>query len=277
MDASGNRKSSPTFTGTTQSGGYNYFGVIASTSIPNEEDFMGCGYLSQCWDKTKAADLYTSYVRNFRKSNLMGLSNSPSTHALVIRKDQSTDKMHWQDNIEEIASSEDQQSGTNIYQYQLFGILAFSQEQAAELKSRFPKYNYTYCLSGVVAHLLQLFYNSHLNDTGYSVRPVTYIDSNYTDVPTLYGASSTPGTTGWFLPGDLEWSALQWNLPIVKASLDNGYSAALSGEYWSTCEAQYGRTTVYQYTVSGNPIISRADVYKERDNYKSYARAFLYL
>lgn len=276
-DASGNRKSSPTFTGTTQSGGYNYIGVIASTSIPNEEDFMGCGYLSQCRDKTKASELYSSYVRSFRKSNLMGLSNSPSTHALVIKKDQSTDKMHWQDNIEEIASSEDQQSGTNIYQYQLFGILAFSQEQAAELNPRFPKYNYTYCLSGVVAHLLQVFYSDHVNNSSYAVRPVKYIDSNYTDVPKLYGASSSRTTTGWFLPGDLEWSGIQWNLPLIKASLDNGYSTALSGEYWSTCEAQYGRTTVFQFTVSGSPVIARTDVYKERDNYKSYARAVLYL
>lgn len=276
VDASGNRKNSPTFTGTTQSGGYNYIGVIAATTIPNEDDFMGCGYLSQCRDKTKAAELYTSAVRNFRKSKLMGLSNSPSTHALVIRKDQSTETMHWQDKIEEIASSEDQQSGTGIYQYQLFGILAFSQEQAEQLNPRFPKYNYTYCLSGFVAHLLQLFYSNHINDSGYAVRPVKYIDSYYADVPKLYGASSSPGTTGWFLPGDLEWSALLLNLPLVKASLDNGYSTALSGDYWSTCEAQYGRTTVYRRTVTSN-LIYRTEVYKERDNYKSYARAVLYL
>ena len=277
VDASGNRADAPTFTGTTQTGGYNYIGVIASTSIPNDDDFMGCGFLSQCRDQTKAAELYSSAVRNFRKSKLMGLSNSPSTHALVIRKDQSTEKMHWQDNIEEIAASEDQQSGTGIYQYQLFGVLAFSKEQAEELNPRFPKYNYTYCLSGVVSHLLQLFYTNHINNSGYAVRPVNYIDSYYTDVPKLYGASSNPGTTGWFLPGDLEWSGVLLNLHLVKASLNNSASTALSGEYWSTCEAKYGRTTVYQYTVSNSPVIARTDVYKERDNYKSYARAFLYL
>ena len=264
VDASGKRTNKPTTTGTVS--GYTYIGVIASTMLPEDDDFMGCGWLAQCKNKSNASELYGK-PRNFRKSKLCGLSNAPSTHALVIKWDQGA-AGNWQKKALEVASEEGQVGG--IYVSQLNGILAFSKEQKDRLNNGPAGLNYSYCSSGsgFIAYLLQWYFNLKSTDSNTKVLPVSLI-SAYTDVPTVW---DDKGTTGWFLPGELEWSLILWNLPLVKASLQE-HGQPLSGDYWSTCEAEWGNTDAFYYTVSNT--IKRSSGTKNTRSYLT--RAVLYL
>ena len=263
VDASGKRTNKPTTTGTVS--GYTYIGVIASTMLPENDDFMGCGWLAQCKNKSNAPELYGK-PRNFRKSKLCGLSNAPSTHALMIKGDQEA-AGKWQKKALEVATEDSKVDG--IYVSQLNGILAFSNEQKERLNSGPAGLNYSYCNSGFIAYLLQWYFNLKSTASDTKVLPVSLI-SAYTDVPTVW---DDKGTTGWFLPGELEWSLILWNLPLVKASLqEHGYP--LSGDYWTPCEAEYGETEAFYYTV-GKSSFTRTSGYKTTKSFPT--RAVLYL
>lgn len=143
----------------------------------------------------------------------------------------------WQAKTEAIATSTAKRD--NIYQSQLNGVLAFSEEQRDDINAycyedgyydsnnvwhtNYDKdgnpimiypYDYKYCESGFVAHHLFNFYNMHLNDGGYKVLPVDNI-AQQTGVPAFSGA----GSTGWFLPGKLEWNLVKENKGIIDSSL----------------------------------------------------------
>ena len=289
--STGNIASKPTFPGTSLSGysGYNYVGVVAKNSLPDDNDFLGCSWLSQCRNGSNATDLTYGAIRNYTKSDLGGFANNSSAHGLVVAANSRNSSLKWQDKTECIGWSNDYKKvdGINIYQSQLRGILAFSKEQRDEFanykKERGyldssnnwvgeydehgnPIYDYPYkdCAyveSGLVAHLLMNFYNKHLNNSDYTVLPVDRIDSSTSLKMKLYGSSTKPATTGWFLPGKLEWDIIKYNYTVVNNSL---YQASSSSElgasaYWSTEEGGTDYAYVYR---PGVPSSYRTEVKK---------------
>ena len=257
--------------------GYNYVGVVVSTFLPQDNDFMGCGWLEHCRDGAGATQLYE--YRNFRKSSLGGFADSPSIHALVVKKDQASADF-WSKKTERIASTNDKKDG--LFQYQLVNTgtptrLAFSEAEADDLTKYWKEVYegqgwsdspvYTYCESGVVGYLLQRFYSKHVNNTDFQVIPAILTDA-FTGVPTI----SAGKTTGWFLPGNYEWEKTGLYLDAVNASLQKSGGTVLSGNYWSTFERDYARA--YRYNVASGEIKSGLAA-KDKD--KASTRAFLYL
>lgn len=281
--ATGNLTSKPTFPGTSLPGysGYNYIGVVAQNFLPDDNDFLGCSYLSKCRDKTRAGELYNGAVRNYRKGDLAGFANNSNAHGLVVASTERNDALKWQEKTESIGWSNDYKKvdGYNIYQSQLRGILAFSKDQRDEFANYReargyldsnnnwvyetddhgnPIYDYPYkdCAyveRGLIAHLLQIFYNEHLNNSEYSVKPVQRIHSS-TTIPELYGATTRPATTGWFLPGKLEWDIVHANYAIVNNALSQTNAGKELGNtaYWSTEETGKDNVCIYRPGASSN-------------------------
>ena len=281
--ATGNLTSKPTFPGTSLPGysGYNYIGVVAQNFLPDDNDFLGCSYLSECRNKSKAAELYHYAVRDYKKSNLGGFANKSDAHGLVIASTERNDALKWQEKTECIAWSNDYKTvdGDKIYQSQLRGILAFSKEQRDEFANYkeargyldssnnwvyeyddhgniiydYPYKDCAYVESGLIAHLLQIFYNEHLNNSDYTVKPVSRIHSS-TTIPKLYGATTRPATTGWFLPGKLEWDIVHANYAIVNNALSQTNAGKELGNtaYWSTEETGKDDVCIYRPGASSN-------------------------
>ena len=234
---------------TVTSGGntYKYIGVVASTGGMSDSDFMNCSHLSRCRDGSNATGLYG--LKDFRKSDLPGINNSLTQHALVIRKSQSA-KDVWQAKTECIATTTAKKDG--LYQYQLTGEsghFAFSSEMATKLTNKWKaEYEQTgasnpptcnYPSSGFVSFLLQKFYNNHLNDNGYRVIPVYYIEQECTDVPQL-ALPLSGKSTGWFVPGNNELSAIVLNAGYLNPTLlKSGYQSITdSDHFWTTLETE---------------------------------------
>ena len=115
----------------------------------------------------------------------------------------------------------------------------------------YPYKDCAYVESGLVAHLLINFYNKHLNNSDYTVLPVERIDGMTSLKMKLYGSSTKPATTGWFLPGKLEWDIIKYNYTVVNNSL---YQASSSSElgasaYW--CTEESGKDDAYVYRPGG--------------------------
>ena len=96
-----------------------------------------------------------------------------------------------------------------------------------------------YPSSGFVSFLLQKFYNNHLNDNGYRVIPVYYIEQECTDVPQL-ALPLSGKSTGWFVPGNNELSAIVLNAGYLNPTLlKSGYpSISDSDHFWTTLETE---------------------------------------
>ena len=245
-----------------------FVGVVVATGLPDEDDFMGCSHLANCRDGSNATGLYE--YNTFRKSNFAdfwNISAGASYHALVVKKDQTT-SMQWQKNTSDgqLSTYTYTYNGTpKVYQSQLYNIWAFSSDEAVSE-------SWVYKQSGFVSHLLLNFYNNHQNSPGKcEVLPVQTING-YTDAPKI---SDGKGTTGWFLPGELEWHSINNQIAIVNKSLTKAGSSrgavTLSGYYWSTMEIS--ATTVYKYQV----ISSGASKYSANKTDSYAARAVLYL
>ena len=248
--------------------GSTFVGVVATVDLPEDGDFMGCSCLSRCWDGTNASGLYE--YNAFRKSSFAGIWSigaGRNSHALVVKKDQ-TASTQWQKNTSDgqLSTYTYTYNGTpKVYQSQLYNIWAFSSDEAVSE-------SWVYKQSGFVSHLLLNFYNNHQNSPGKcEVLPVQTING-YTDMPKI---SDGKGTTGWFLPGELEWLSIKNNLVIVNKSLTKAGSSrgavTLSGYYWSTMEIS--ATTVYKYQV----ISTGASKYSANKTDSYSARAVLYL
>ena len=285
-DAAGRRSSSPkTFPGTyfedDEDGTYYYIGVVVSTFLPKDDDFMGCSWLNQCRDGASATGLYE--YRNLRKSNLCGFINSPSTHALVVEDHQLTVPLLWSAKTEMIVKTADKKDG--LYQFQLVNTdaptrFAFCENEADYMTNYYAELYegqgwsqtppvYTWCESGVVSHLLLQFYSNHVNDTDYRVQPVWYDALHGKVVPDI----ATGKTSGWFLPGKYEWEKTGIYLTAVNASLEKSGQPILSGNYWSTQELDKDRA--YRYNVSSTSGVVAGVVKKDKE--KANQRFFLYL
>ena len=270
--ADGSKGTVPVFPGRNISS-YSYIGVVAQTGLPNDDDFLGCSYLSQCLDGASASGLYENNA--FRKNHLGGFANAVSQHALVISYGSPSVGKKWQEKTENIAMTYATKSG--LYQSQLSRKLVFSaeaktyynnytvQEGHYEGQTWVPDYdshgnyiythpyNVDYCESGFIAHLLMKFYTAHLNNNSYSVIPVSAIEG-LTSAP---GFSASNGTTGWFLPGRLEWSVIGDNLGVINNSLSQKNAGSkLESTYWSTEE---DRDKVYTYTIGSSVSRKEAD------------------
>ena len=268
VDAKGKRTSTPKGIMSVWSGFY--VGVVVNAGVDIKLD---CNLLKECKDGSKAENLYE--LRFFDKDNLVGIGG---VHALVLRRAQSSEMIEWQHNNEFIAICTDKKDG--IYQSQLNGYLAFSQNDMTNgwrtESGGSTQYHYfeKYSKCGFVPYLLQLFYTRHLNNSNYSVLPAIEIDG-YTDVPKP--AASGKGSTGWFLPGELEWEIIAEQVAIVNKSLEKSGGTPLSGVYWSTEES--GEYNAIGHTVNGNKV-SIASRYKDtrtHSNGSAYARAVMYL
>ena len=258
VDALGNRSSTPK----RISSDSNFIGVVASTKTPS----LGCSVLKDCKNPSCDGNLYQ--YRNFYAEDMQGFS---SKHVLVVRKNQSSSAINWQNQGEMVSITQDKKDG--IYQSQLNRSLAFSQKSMTEgyttssTHGRFDNYN----KSGFVTHLLLAFYSAHLNNVEtFKVRPVLEIN-NYSDaVPKFSGEGSK--TTGWFLPGEDEWAEIKTNFKIVNASLStSGGTPFASGQYyWSTEETGEKNVNVYKVGSSGLSTETK------QKTETAYTRAVLY-
>lgn len=280
--ADGRRSSTPkNFPGNVLggTGTYKFIGVVASPYVPSDEDFMGCGYLANCKDKELAVNLYE--YRSFRQSNLPGLDGS---HVLVLSWEES-EATHWSEEIENIARTTDKTN--NIYQSQLYNgdkALYFSQEELDYwedyVHSMWPSYvlDFRYYQCGFVAYLDMLFYSKHVRNSDFQVIPVMKIDA-FINVPKIssWAGGTAKSTTGWFLPGYLEWMYISMFQPVIKNALGASGASSLEGKYWSTEEES--TSTVFCYEVTGNSVTRLGgdgkEIRKATDNAKT--RAVLYL
>lgn len=254
----GNRTSTPKGISSTS----NLIGVVASTKTPS----LGCNVLKDCKNPSCDGNLYQ--YRNFYADDMQGFS---STHCLVVRKNQSSSAIKWQNQGEMVSIT--QAKKDDIYQSQLTRSLAFSQKSMTEgyttssIHGRFDNYN----KSGFVTHLLLAFYSAHLNDVEtFKVRPVLEINDYSDGVPKFNGEGSK--TTGWFLPGEAEWAEIKANFDLVNASLSvMGGTTFSSGQYyWSTEET--GEKNVNVYKVGSSSLSTET---KQKTD-TAYTRAVLY-
>lgn len=257
--STGNIASKPTFPGTTLPGysNFNHIGVVVQDFLPSDNDFLGCGRFEQCRNKSNAKELYHYNVKGFRKSDLGGFTNSSSSHALVISKVIRSKSKMWQEATEDKAIAICSRKANDFYLSQLYGLLAFSDTQQADLKAYwepdpvdptkkvYPYADIAYVESGFVAHLLLRFFNAKQDKSDRKVLPVESIDGS-PSLPKLTFEGKL-GHTGWFLPGKLEWDAVQRNRIIVGNSLSQTNAGdALGGTYyWSTEET--GKSEAYVY------------------------------
>ena len=287
QDAEGRRKSTPkNFPGSVLggTGTYKFIGVVASPTAPSDEDFMGCGYLANCKDGSNATGLYE--YRTFRKSNLPGLNGS---HVLVLSCDQSALTTYWQESTEGIARSTDKTEG--IYQSQLYNFYSgfyFSMEELNywinwtneryEPEDLLEDLDFRYCACGLVSHLDLLFYSKHVRNSSYQVIPVMTVDA-LTGIAKIssWSGGSAKSSTGWFLPGYLEWMYIGTYLPMISNALASSSSPALDGRYWSTEEES--ATRVFCYEVKNNSLTRLGgdgkEIWKRTDQART--RAVLYL
>ena len=75
-----------------------------------------------------------------------------------------------------------------------------------------------------------------------------------TTIPKLYGATTRPATTGWFLPGKLEWDIVHANYAIVNNALSQTNAGKELGNtaYWSTEETGKDYVCIYRPGASSN-------------------------
>ena len=264
--STGNIASKPTFPGTTLSeySNFNHIGVVVQDFLPSDNDFLGCGRFDECWNKSNAKELYHYNVKGFRKSDLGGFTNSSSSHALVISKVIRSKTKMWQEATEDKAIAICSRKANDVYLSQLYGLLAFSDTQQADLKAYwepdpvdptkkvYPYADIGYVESGFVAHLLLRFFNAKQDKSDRKVLPVESIDG----MPSLPKLTfeGKPGHTGWFLPGKLEWDAIQRNRIIVGNSLSQTNAGDVLGGtyYWSTEETGKSESYVYDPGLSSN-------------------------
>lgn len=278
VNAQGKRSTTPLpHPGLNPTGRYNYVGVIVSTVLPQDDDFLGCSLLAQCKSGSSATGLYE--YKDFRKSKLCGFTNAKSVHALVVKKNEVVEQRWQKENCELAGQGDIQLPRQNA------PFFTFSPEQADYWTGQYnmstnPQDHHTciYNSFGFLSHLLMRYYS--LKKEQYMVNPVMCINSieAFNDVPKI---SDGKGTTGWFLPGDYEFQKFGIYAAIVNASLkaSTGTSSlatisadcALSGSYWTTLEEF--KDYVFKYTVSSNTA-TRSEVMK---NTAAYTRAFLYL
>lgn len=252
----------------TNMGVFKYIGVVVTTDVPSSFDM---DKLNGCKDEENAAGLYE--FRTFSRSNLPGFYIPSSAHALVLKKDQSPDKVEWQHNNEYIAATEDKQNGSNLWQFQLYGRYVFSPE-TKEYAKQWTGFG-VYCSDyGLLSYLLLKFYNNHLNNHNYDVLPVKMVDA-YSDIPKI--SSGDKSISGWYLPSKWEFDSMKANLAIINASLLKTGATQLSGDYWSTEEeSEY---EAFCYTVSGSNV-HRCRQYKDtrtHSNGSAYVRAVMCL
>ena len=269
VNAQGKRSTTPlTHPGESLSGRYDYVGVVVSTVLPQDNNFLGCSFLENCKGSTYAKDLYS--FKDFRKSHLRGFVNSPSTHALVIKKDQATSQ-YWQfKQVDNVTLQVFYMLGNDDKEW-----LTFSQTQkdyyVNYYAEHYPGQEMTFIYSpfGFVSYLLQAKvsknYPSMQGD--HAVQPALLVDQ-YTDVPKV---STSNGTTGWFLPGEYEWEKINFTLAQVNASLTKG-GTPLSGNYWSTLEENKEEANLWEVK---DGAATRKLVGKRSTG--AYTRAFLYL
>ena len=232
--------------------GWTLVGVLVTTDLPSDDDFLGLSKLNDCTDGTKATGLYE--YRNFRKSSLIGLSNKSGVHGLVISGVDSEDvtwngtktaTMNWQrSRTELIANTTDK--GGGLYQYQLRGKIALSSDEAAASYGTFVSY-------GLLSHLLLDFYNKHLNNKDYTVEPVNYVESlhqNKFPIPDINSGKCT----GWFVPGEAEWKLYKNNINTVKPVISS-YSqfSKTFFAYWTTMEMNADKA---YYFSTGNNLLT---------------------
>ena len=280
VDKDGRRSSSPKAFQETLEDGFKYVGVVVSTVLPRDVDFMGCSWLYYCRNGASATELYE--YRNLRKQDFRGFSNATSAHALVVGKDQLTAQDPWSEKTEMIVKTTDKKDG--LYQFQLVNTetpkrFAFCENEADYMTKYLADYYegqgwsdqppvYTWCESGVISYLLLRFYSKHVNNTEFRVVPALLVNL-FTGVPSI----DTGYTTGWFLPGKYEWEKTGFTLTAVNASLQKSGAPLLSGNYWSTEELN--TDNAYRYNVSSTSGVKSSVVAKDKD--KAYTRAFLYL
>lgn len=266
---------------TLSSRSYKYIGVIVSTALPQDNDFMKLSLLKQCKSGSSAKGLYE--YNFFRKSNLCGLTNSTSTHALVVKRNEVIEQK-WQSKNCEVAGQSDNQLSRQNPPY-----FTFSQEQAEywtdyykddENNPNHHEYTHNEYEGGLLSHLLMRYYSQKQSE--YQVIPVMCIN-NMATFQDVLKISDGISTSGWFLPADYEFTKFGLYASIVNASLNASSAAApdatlhadggLSGNYWTTLET--GLNHVIKYTVSGNTV-TRVEVEKGVSG-GAYTRAFLYL
>lgn len=259
------------------SGGYKIIGVLGSTSLPDDNDFLKCSLLSQCRDGANATGLYE--YNGFRKNKLKGFYNdtkSTKTHGLVIGITESSSRMKWQSTVETVARTNDKKN--NIYQYQLRDVVALSSVQEANGYGTYVQY-------GFINHLILNFYNNHLNNHDkYYVQPVEWIETLDTTVPKF---STSAGTTGWFLPGFGDWNLMtKEEKKVVGTSLyalqTANIGSELSGPYWTPNEIDEDYAYVLLYSTTGSCSLQKQDKneYSTSGSFKSsqgYVRPVLYL
>ena len=266
---------------TLSSRSYKYIGVIVSTVLPQDNDFMKLSLLKQCKSGSSAKGLYE--YNFFRKSNLCGLTNSTSTHALVVKRNEVIEQK-WQTKTCEVAGQSDNQLSRQNPPY-----FTFSPEQAEywtdyykddENNPNHHEYTHNEYEGGLLSHLLMRYYSQKQSE--YQVIPVMCIN-NMATFQDVLKISDGISTSGWFLPADYEFTKFGLSASIVNASLNASNAAApdatlhadgaLSGNYWTTLEP--GLNHVIKYTVSGNTV-TRSEVEKGVSG-GAYTRAFLYL
>lgn len=257
--------------------GWSVIGVVVTNDLENGEDFLGCSLLKNGRNGASATGLYE--YNTLRIKNFAGLTNSTGTHALVVSAWDSNDVSYtimgqsikkatfkWSDKTELIAQTDDKKDG--LYQYQLKNVLALSEYEANQGYGRFIE-------PGFVSHLSLKFYNDHLNNTDYTVNPVSWVEVFMSAAHPVAGPS-TGKTTGWFAPGMYELDQFGYNFKILSKILQEGSGMSASARsYWTVME--YDKSFAY-YGYKGTDKFFYSSLMKAcSDTDKKYTRAFLYL
>ena len=251
----GNPKTPPTVSG------FNFIGVVASLSIPGDNDFLKASMLASCADNTHKS------ISGFRRSNLIGLDNFSGAHALVIARNHSA-SMKWSSTSWEIAKD----NTINTYHLNpLNGVLAFSKAQANANSGM------TYVPYGFLAYRIQRRYNALQNNENRKILPVDYVKNYGTGTSTVSEpttSSSGKSSTGWFLPGQEDMKLLD---------LACRYSLTASGCDAFPSNVRYWTVEEYSATSAGMAEIL-ADNWEawhfqnyQKNSTEARARAFLYL
>ena len=233
--------------------GYTYIGVVATTDIPDEEDFLKASMLADC------ADPVLKNVSGFRRSSLIGLDNNKGAHVLVVaarRAETSSWQIVFGDGTPVVSDTE-----INVYPlYPLRGVLSLSQYETSG-------YGKTYVSYGFLAYRLLKRYNGLQNNDGKRVRPVMSVAS-YT--PSIEPASSGKTSTGWFLPGRGDVSLVE-EAAVIALGNSQSDPMTIGEKYWMVEEdsGSFAEAFSRQKTFW--------DWWSERKNTSARVRAFLYL
>ncbi len=241
--------------------GFNFIGVVASLSIPDDNDFLKASMLASCADNVHKS------ISGFRRSNLIGFDNFNGAHALVIARSHST-PMKWSAANVEIAKD----NSINTYHLNpLNGVLAFSKDQASSNSGM------TYVPYGFLAYRIMRRYNGLQNNANRKVLPADYVQSYGSgtaavSVPTT--SASGKSSTGWFLPGkgDLSLMDMSCRFSLTAAGCDAFPSNA---QYWTT-EERFSTSAITAEILGGNWDAWHFQGY-QKSTTDARARAFLYL